>query len=638
MRSASGSLADLALAGQEDEHVAAGALARELVHRVEHRLLHVLVFLVLVRGFERAVAHFDRIGAARHFDHRRAVEMLREALGLDRRRGDDHLEIGAPRQQALQIPEQEVDVEAALVRLVDDDRVVGSQQPVALRLGEQDAVGHHLDVRVGRELVGEAHLVADRVAERALQLLRDARRHRARGDAARLRVADESVHAAPELEADLRKLRGLARAGLAADDDDLVLANRARDLLPPRDDRKVVGVARLGEIGETLCGIELHLGERRASRIESSRAAAAFPRRTSGITPRNNPPNEPIDGMVVASGVFAVAHRQRESRLRVSVLAFVLIAFAAGHAGAAQRSSSEKEQLQEARELQDRGRTAEGAGRYAEALGYLERALAIRERLLGREHPAVSATLFDLGVLHRHVGAYGKALPFMQRSLAIRESARGEDHKVVGLTLSHLAWLYRELGDYERAIPLAQRSLAIREKALGRDHYAVASSLNNLSITFGRMGDYESAIVTARRALSIHEQGFYPFDWEISTSLNNLGLALEIGKQDPEGLPLLERALRVASFNGPPRYLVRAYRSLARVHARRGRADLAILFGKHAVNQLQSMRQQITDLDPELQQGFLDTNEQDYQFLAGLLIETGPAPRGAAGAVDVEGS
>ncbi len=118
-------------------------------------------------GFERPIAHFHRIRAARHLDDRRVAEMLREALGLDRRRGDDHLEIRALRQQALEIAKQEVDVEAALVRFVDDDRVVGPQQPIALRLGEQDAVGHELHVRLGRDLVGEAHLVADRVAQRA---------------------------------------------------------------------------------------------------------------------------------------------------------------------------------------------------------------------------------------------------------------------------------------------------------------------------------------------------------------------------------------------------------------------------------------------------------------------------------------
>ena len=53
------------------------------------------------------------------------------------------------REQPVQVAEQEVDVQAALVRLVDDDRVVAAQQPVAPDLGEQQAVGHQPDARLG---------------------------------------------------------------------------------------------------------------------------------------------------------------------------------------------------------------------------------------------------------------------------------------------------------------------------------------------------------------------------------------------------------------------------------------------------------------------------------------------------------
>jgi hypothetical protein len=61
------------------------------------------------------------------------------------------LRSGRRGQQLLEVAEDEVDVEAALVRLVDDERVVAAQVTVALQLGEQDAVGHHLDQRVVAE-------------------------------------------------------------------------------------------------------------------------------------------------------------------------------------------------------------------------------------------------------------------------------------------------------------------------------------------------------------------------------------------------------------------------------------------------------------------------------------------------------
>jgi hypothetical protein len=159
-------------------------------------------------------------------DRRVLAEVPGEALGVDRRRGDDHLEVGPVGEDRLQVAEQEVDVEAALVGLVDDDRVVAAQQPVVLDLGEQQPVGHEPDEGVIRGAVGEAHGVADRVAERHLELVGDPLGHRPCRDAPRLGVADDPAHAAPELEADLRQLRRLARPGLARHHHDLVVADR----------------------------------------------------------------------------------------------------------------------------------------------------------------------------------------------------------------------------------------------------------------------------------------------------------------------------------------------------------------------------------------------------------------------------
>ncbi len=142
--------------------------------------------------------------------------------------------------------EQEVDVEAALVRLVDDDRVVAAQERVALDLGEQDAVGHDPHERVLARAVAEADRVADRVAERDVELVGDPLGHGARGDAPRLGVADRPAHAATELEADLRQLGRLARPGLARDDDDLVVADRREQVVAAGADRQLLGVGDRG--------------------------------------------------------------------------------------------------------------------------------------------------------------------------------------------------------------------------------------------------------------------------------------------------------------------------------------------------------------------------------------------------------
>lgn len=250
-----GRLANLALAGQEHQHVA-GAFAAQLVDCVDDRVHQVA--LGLARGLHavapgrafgmlhgrailghRAIAHLDRIQPPAHLDHgRRALvgaEVACEAIGVDRRGRHDQLQVRPPRQDFLQVAEQEVDVQAALVRLVDDQRVVRLQQRVGLRFGEQDAVRHQLHGRARREVVGKAHLVADHLAERRAELLGNPAAGRRRSEAPRLRMADQAraagAEAATEIETDLRQLRGLARAGFAADDDNLMTRDRARDFV-----------------------------------------------------------------------------------------------------------------------------------------------------------------------------------------------------------------------------------------------------------------------------------------------------------------------------------------------------------------------------------------------------------------------
>jgi hypothetical protein len=232
-------VSDVALAGQEDEHVA-GRVGEDLPDRAAQRLQQVLL---LAWG---PVADLDGVGPPGHLDDRRG-EAPGETRRVDGRRGDDHLEVGALRQQPGEVPEQEVDVEAPLVGLVDDDRVVRAQQPVPAYLGEEDPVGHHLHERALSDGVVEADGVADRPAERDAELLGEPLGDAARGDASRLGVADDPVDASPELQAHLWDLGRLPRSRLPGDHDHLVIAKRTEDLGSVRAHREVLRVADLGD-------------------------------------------------------------------------------------------------------------------------------------------------------------------------------------------------------------------------------------------------------------------------------------------------------------------------------------------------------------------------------------------------------
>ena len=225
-------VADLPLTREEHQDVAR-PLGDELVDGVEDGgdLVAIRICFRVVGVDDRAVPDLDRIGAPADLDDRRAAEVGGHPLDVDRRRRDDQLQVRPPRQDLGEVAQQEVDVEAPLVGLVEDDRVVLAQQPVVGDLGQQDAVGHELDQRVVGHVVAEPHLVADDLPERGLELLGDPLGHAACGDPAGLGVTDPSAHAATELQGDLGQLRGLARPGLTGDDDHLGVAQRRGDVV-----------------------------------------------------------------------------------------------------------------------------------------------------------------------------------------------------------------------------------------------------------------------------------------------------------------------------------------------------------------------------------------------------------------------
>ena len=116
--------------------------------------------------------------------------MRGQSLHVDRRTCENHLEVRTARKQSLDVTKQEVDVEASLVGLVDDDGVVRVEPRIGARLGEQNAVGHHFEKRVAACLVVEAHLDTNDAADAHAEFIGDATRDTARSEAPRLRVSN----------------------------------------------------------------------------------------------------------------------------------------------------------------------------------------------------------------------------------------------------------------------------------------------------------------------------------------------------------------------------------------------------------------------------------------------------------------
>ena len=165
--------------------------------------------------------------------------MLRKTRHIDGRGGHDNLEVRASRQQLLQIAQQKINVEAALVGFVDDQRVVSAEIPVMGQLGQQNAVGHQLNGAGIRDRVIKADLITHQAAQRRVEFIGDALRHRACGNSPGLGVTNTLLAAAAKVQTDFGELGGFTRASLARENDHLMIANRRLDIGTALRDRQL---------------------------------------------------------------------------------------------------------------------------------------------------------------------------------------------------------------------------------------------------------------------------------------------------------------------------------------------------------------------------------------------------------------
>ena len=172
--------------------------------------------------------------------------MLGEGLRIDGRRRDHQFQIRPLHQQALQVTEQEVDVQRALMCFIQDQHRVGPQHGVALNLGKQDAIGHELHARVTVRVIAEAHLAPDLAPPGHTKFFSHALGHTHRRHSPRLRAADLAANIVTlHLQAHLGQLRRLARSCFTRQNHHLMITYRRNDLLTAGRDGQVSRVTKL---------------------------------------------------------------------------------------------------------------------------------------------------------------------------------------------------------------------------------------------------------------------------------------------------------------------------------------------------------------------------------------------------------
>ena len=258
---------------------------------------------------------------------------------------------------------------------------------------------------------------------------------------------------------------------------------------------------------------------------------------------------------------------------------------------------------------------------------------------------SVVQELNDMAYLYRHNGQYAKAIAALQRAKTYDNSET---------TLNNLAVMHHVLGQHDRAEAILQRisggANVLNNKAvlLGlKGEYAGAEQLfrqaldllerensvekrldmvrvmSNLAALYeNHQEQHDLAEPLLRKALEIREAALLPGHPDVASSLNALALLHMNKGQRDQAEQLYQQALPMAERSENPEIKWAILGALRDFYAD-SNPNLAIFYGKQAVNTLQSVRAVNVGLDRAMRQSFLKSRESHYTELADLLFAQG---------------
>lgn len=273
------------------------------------------------------------------------------------------------------------------------------------------------------------------------------------------------------------------------------------------------------------------------------------------------------------------------------------------------------------------GDVLERLEQYDTALNHFRQALRIGERSLGESDPDVTPMIGNVGRVLWRLGDIPSAKAMFERRLRLVERRPGND-RIAALELAYalddLAFLARDAGDYTTALGLQERSLASLRSKLDHNSLIVTDALDNLALIHSAMGNQGQAVAIYERTLATRERNGGSDPTALARTLVNLAVAHSSrGKPVAADLPMLFRAVQLYVTAGKRDGLWQAQSVLSETYDQLGQPELAVLWGKSAVNTLQQLRGGLGVLPEAMQASFMAGKYDIYQQLADRLIALG---------------
>ncbi|WP_218141676.1 CHAT domain-containing protein [Nitrosomonas sp. Nm51] len=287
------------------------------------------------------------------------------------------------------------------------------------------------------------------------------------------------------------------------------------------------------------------------------------------------------------------------------------------HAALALANQADDVMLQ-AKALNNLGELSQRRGRYVEALELYNRSLQLRQEI--EDWAGQGNVLGNLCRVYRDLNDYERAVEFCNRALKIARKTNTKAYEANHL--NNIAEIYWHLGEFNKAEKSFVQSIEIKQ-VLG-DLNGEARAWNNLGLIFKSEGKLEEALDFFFKSLNIKKQ--LKDRSGISATYYNIGLTYSDLDRHNDALKYLKQALLIQAELVEAALLWRILGHLSDIHKQLDHSDLAVFFGKMAVNNIQSLRSENLKLEKHLQKSFLEDKRIIYENLANLLIDDGRFP------------
>ncbi|SES63515.1 CHAT domain-containing protein [Nitrosomonas marina] len=281
-------------------------------------------------------------------------------------------------------------------------------------------------------------------------------------------------------------------------------------------------------------------------------------------------------------------------------------------------ASQAEDLLLQAKALNNLGELSQRRGQYTEALKFYEQSLQLRQKT--EDLAGQGNVLGNLCRIYRDLNEYEQALLFCKRALIISRKTHTKAYEANHL--NNIAEIYWRLGEFKRAKKYFIQSIEIKQTLGDRD--GEARAWNNLAVILKSEGKYEKALDSFFKSLNIKQQ-IKDISGQ-SATYYNIGLTYTDLDRYNDALEYLKHALLIQAELNEAGLLWRIYGKLSDIHKHLNHPDLAVFFGKLAVNHIQSLRAENLALNKHLQKSFLEDKRVIYENLANLLIDQGRFP------------